>query len=428
MTKPTLALIAPIFSVSGYGQHSRMIANALLKLDKYELKIVPIPWGNTPQTALRVENQDHIPILQRIVPRLENTPDISIHISIPSEFQRIGVKSIGITAVTEANFCPPQFIEGANRVDLVIVPSHFTKNVLCDTIIEKREKGSDVVVETLKFNGVCEVLFEGISLETYNKTNIVKGDIIHQLKEIEEDFAFLFVGHWLDARLGQDRKDVGMLIKTFIDAFKNKKKRPALILKTSGAGFSNVERDIITDKINQIQELVVDSGFKGKLPSVYLLNGELNDDEMNTLYNNPKVKAMVTFTKSEGYGIPMAEFSTTGKPILASNYSGHLDFLHPDYCVLLPGSVTKVDDSAANEWIPKGSEWFTVNYSLAGQLMGDVYENYEKYLERSRKQAKIIRDNFSHDVMTTKLGELLDKYCESPKKMSINLPKLVKVN
>lgn len=424
MLKPTLVLIAPVTSVAGYGVHSRLIARALVKLDKWDLKILPTKWGNTPTTAKCLEIEPYL------VQQIEGQPDISIQITIPSEFQRIGKKSIGITAMTEANLCPPPFLEGANKVDLVLVPSNFTKDVLVQTRIEKRDNRTNEVVESLQFDKVVEVLCEGLDLQIYNKENVQKGsEIYKQMNSIKEDFCFLFVGHWLEGKLGHDRKDVGMLVKTFIDTFKNKglNKRPALVLKTSGAGFSHMEKDRILDKLDQIYKMVRDEGFNGKLPSIYLLNGELDETEMNTLYNHPKVKAMVNFSHGEGYNLSVSEFAVTGKPIIASNYSGHLDFLNPEFCVLLPGQLIPIDQSAANEWIPKEGHWFAINYQYASKVISHVYENYEKHLEKSRKLPKYIRDNFSLDKMTERLGEILEKYTGNiPKQMTLKLPQLKK--
>jgi hypothetical protein len=112
--------------------------------------------------------------------------------------------------------------------------------------------------------------------------------------------------------LGHDRKDVGMLIKTFCETFKGKSNKPALILKSSGAGYSILDREEILKKINQIRT-------DDSLPNVYLLHGSITNEEMNGLYNHPKVKTMVSFTHGEGYGRPLAEFATSEKPIIATN-------------------------------------------------------------------------------------------------------------
>jgi len=419
--KQKIVLIAPIQSRSGYGVHSRIIAKSLLSIPKivenFDIEIYPLKWGNTP---LNAELPSEIKQLIVHNNQINYQPDISIHITIPSEFQKIGKFSIGITAGTEASIAPKAFVEGCNRVDLVITPSEFSKLVLQTT------KTKDGIITNVPF----EVLFEGLDTDIFTKNNVQKTELTDFLNtDVKEQFCFLFNGHWLQGNLFQDRKDVSGLVHTFLKTFMRKKKKPALLLKTSGAGFSITERDVILDKINQIQKAIREQEkFNGQFPNIYVLNGELTDHQVNELYNHSKVKAMVNFTKAEGYGLPLLEFTSTGKPLICSNYSGHLDFVNPDFAVLLPGQLTPIDHSAKNEWINEGA-WFTVNYTLAGQILNDVFENYEKYLVKSRKHPKYTNDNFSLTKMNVKFLEILEKYCslESTQTKTFTLPKLKKL-
>lgn len=429
--KPLLLFEGSVLSISGYGVHSRLLVRSLLAMDKFEVVIFPTPWGNTPSNALDQNDEENEKIFSCIRPNLDRKPDIHIQVSIPSEFRPLGTYSIGVTAGTEVTIAPLNFVEGCERMDLILVPSKFTRDVLVGTKYDRKDEQGNII-DTKQVTKPVEILFEGISTETFKKTNQVSDEVERELSQVTEDFAFLFVGHWLNSKLFEDRKDVSGLVYTFLNSFKNKKKRPALILKVSGAGFSITERDQIIERIHQIYEMVRDEGFQGKLPNVYLLNGELTDSQMNELYNHSKVKAMVSFTKAEGYGLPLAEFATTGKPIICSAYSGHMDFLNSETSVLLPGSLKKIDGSAANEWLPKEGEWFSVSYQYAGQVLGDVFENYGKYLEKSRKTPKFIKENFSFEKMTADFLEILEKNCmfvadKEPKLVQIKLPPLKKI-
>ena len=149
---------------------------------------------------------------------------------------------------------------------------------------------------------------------------------------------------------------------------------------------------------------------------------------MNSLYNHPKVKAMLSFTKGEGFGRPLLEFGITGKPIIASNWSGHTDFLHKDHCVLLPGSINQIDNSAADKFLTKGTSWFTVDYAYAAKVLQDVVSNYKNYLKSSRKQMYYIKNNFSRQKMEEKFNSIIeDKLKEVPQQMEIKLPTLKKI-
>lgn len=432
--KKTLLIASPYTTRSGYGVHSRLIIRSIINnpklMDKFDVKLVSLRWGATPQTALDFNDPEDQKLLNLNIPSNNITyqPDVSIHIALPNEFQRIGKFSIGITAGTEASIAPLEFVKKANDVDVVIVPSQFTKEILVGTHYDKKNPNTQQIEDTVEVKVPVEVLFEGVDTNLFGK-NSIKSELTDYLDSIvEEDFCFLQVGHWLDGMLGEDRKNVGMVVKTFYDTYKGKKKRPGLIMKTGLAGYSVPERDIILDKIYQIQEVLRDEGFKGKFPNIYVLHGELTDHQMNELYNHKKVKAMLSFHKGEGFGLPLLEFSTVGKPIIASNYSGPLDFLNPEYSWLLPGELTSVHPSAANEWLPKDGKWFTINYQYASFTMDQCFENYDKFLERSRKHPKYTRDNFSIEKMSEKLEQILEKYVtEAPKQIQLKLPKLTKI-
>ena len=181
---------------------------------------------------------------------------------------------------------------------------------------------------------------------------------------------------------------------------------------------------MITSKIQQIVQ-----PYGNTAPDIYLLHGDLTDSEMNSLYNHPKIKAMVSFTKGEGFGRPLLEFSTTGKPVLASNWSGHVDFLNKDYCTLLPGELTDVHASAVNKFIIKGSKWFTVDHSYAARVIQDVIQNYKQYLSKSRKQIQYVKDNFSLESMSKIFCKIVDDGINSvPQQVGLKLPKLKKVS
>ena len=211
----------------------------------------------------------------------------------------------------------------------------------------------------------------------------------------------------MQGTMGEDRKNVGLLIKAFFELFKNKTKKPALILKTSGGGTSYMDRDDILKKIESIKKSVNSTN----LPNVYLLHGEFSDSEMNQLYNYPKIKAMVSLTKGEGYGRPLLEFSLTKKPIITTGWSGHIDFLDPEFTTLLPGQLTNVHDSAVvPNMILKESQWFSVDTGALGYTLKDVFENYKNYIDKAKRQAYKSNTNFSWDAMKNKVDELFTQY------------------
>ena len=423
--KPLVLVTAPVQTRSGYGNHSRDIVRALLELDKYDVKVNPVRWGNTPMNALEEGNPKHDILKSHLLPspNLEKQPDVHLHLVIPSEFQPIGRKNIGMSAGMESTIPIPQWVEGVNRMDETIFVSEFAK-----AVFEQAEFNIDENKQTLKVQKPMGVLFEGVDTDVYKETKTFNKTIEHAFKPIEEDFCYLFTGHWLGGTIGQDRKDVGMLIKVFMETFKNTRNQPALILKTSGADFSILDREDILKKIAYIKKGVVGS----KLPSVYLIHGDFTDEEMNQMYNHPKVKAHITFTHGEGFGRPLLEAAQSGKPVVAPGWSGHVDFLHKNYAQLLPGSLTRVPMNAFPKDMAFDSpenKWITVNYNVASSVLNEIHNNYSKYQVKGKQLQSYTRKQFSYEAMKRKLEKIIDPIVESvPKQVELKLPKLQKVD
>jgi hypothetical protein len=149
--------------------------------------------------------------------------------------------------------------------------------------------------------------------------------------------------------------------------------------------------------------------------------------EMNELYNHPKVKAMVNLTKGEGFGRPLLEFTLTKKPLITTGWSGHMDFLNPEFTNLITGGLAKVHPSSANQWILPEAQWFAPDYGQIGFYLKDVFENYKNYTDKANRQAYKSKNEFNWDKMSEKTNTLLNQYIpEFPKEITLNLPKLKK--
>jgi len=427
MSKPVCLVTAPVATRSGYGAHSRDIVRALVKLDKYDVKIWNVRWGNCSMNALNKDDPNDKLILDRMLqqPKLDVQPEIHVHIVIPNEFQTFGKYNIGVTAGLEKTACPPQWIEGMNKMDMNIVPSTFVKDVMNNVTFNINDKQTNQPSGQLKVEKPIEVLFEGVDTNIFKKTNEFSKEFVDEMKNVKESFNFLYVGHWLQGRLGHDRKDTGMLVKVFLETFKDMKIKPGLIMKSSGATFSLLDREDLLNRIKSIKDSI-----KGDLPNIYLLHGDFTDNEMNELYNHPKVKAHVNITHGEGFGRPLLESTISQKPVMASNWSGHVDFLPKSLAVMLGGGLEDVPkDSFPDNMHVDGSKWFTVNYQEASMRMKDIYKSYKKYTLNAKKLGTINKSKFSLDAMTRELGKILDKYVpEFPKEVELKLPKLKKVN
>jgi glycosyltransferase involved in cell wall biosynthesis len=408
-----VVIASPVATQSGYGHHAREVISQLIeqRSSEWDIKLVSLPWGHTPFTYPMSDD-----LKSRIIPLpLTEQPDLWIQITVPTEFQAIGKINIGVTAGTEGDICPPEWIDKLNSMQMVIVPSEFTKMVFENTAA-KHEKQILTNIQVIP--------------EYFNETvyNGKYESLVTELNSIPEYFAFLTVGHWLQGGMGEDRKNISGVLYTFLDAFKNQKDQPALILKTSGATYSIMDRLDIEKKIKQTKNL-----FKktDRLPNVYLIHGDLTDKEMNSLYMHPKVKAMYSLTKAEGFGRPLLEFSTTSKPIIAPHYSGQADFLKRDFISSVNGQLTAIHPSAQNEFLIGDAKWFTPDYGHAVHCLKDVKKEYKKWIELSKRQRFFAKSNFNktavskvYENVLTKVDTLMEQI---PKEVQLKLPTLNKV-
>ena len=419
--KPLFIISCPFDTYSGYGARSRDLVKAIIESDKYEVKLLSQRWGNTP-FGFCTNNPEwsFLKDYALATPQHPTQPEIWMQITVPNEFQPIGKFNIGCTAGIESNICPGDWIEGINRMDLTLVSSNHTKKVFEESKFEKRNSQTNALESQISLEKPVEVLFEGADTDIYKVLNTPCSLDI----SIKEDFAYLFVGHWMEGDLGEDRKNVGLLVKAFYETFKNKSKKPALILKTSQVGSSYYDREEILKKINKIKKTVNSKN----LPSIYLLHGDFTDEEMNEIYNHSKVKAMISLTKGEGFGRPLLEFTLTKKPLITTGWSGQMDFLNPEFTNLVGGTLTPVHPSTKNQFLLSDSKWFSPDHGQVGFYLKDVFENYKNYTEKAKRQAFKSKNEFSWGKMFEQVNELLNKYVpEFPKEVKLQLPTLKKI-
>jgi len=430
MNKQLCVISCPIDCYSGYSARSRDLVKAIyeLKKDDWDIKIMSQRWGATPWGFLD-NNKEEWGWMKDLIMQgnqLPKQPDVWMQITVPNEFQPVGKVNIGVTAGIETTIADAEFILGCNRMNVTLVSSRHAKQVLEASTFQEKDKNTQQVIRDIKLEKPVEVLFEGVDLNKYFAIpdyDLEDTDLVLDLDTIEEDFCFLYVGHWLQGDLGEDRKNTGLLVKLFLETFKDKKKQPALIMKTSHGGASIMDRDEVLKKIDAIRDSVVGKN----LPNIYLIHGDMDDEDINNLYNHPTVKAFVSLTKGEGYGRPLAEFCLSKKPVITSGWSGHMDFLNPDFTILLPGQLTPCHPSAYSQGlIIEGASWFSVDPAATSKALVDVFENYKKYEELAKRQGHKIKTEFNYDNMMLILNNYLDKYV--PKQVKLVLPKLKKIS
>ena len=240
--KQLCVISAPPDTYSGYGARSRDFIKAIyeLKKDEWDIRVLPQRWGQTPWGFID-NNKEEWGWLKKLFSngQLEKQPDVWIQITVPSEYQPVGKVSIGVTAGIETTTCDPSWIDGCNRMNVIFASSNHAKQVLQNTKYEQKDKATNQIIKASKLEKPVEILFEGVDLNKYfhiKPEELPKTELVEDINTIKEEFCYLYVGHWLQGDFGEDRKNTGLLVKTFLETFKDRKKKPALIMKTSHGG------------------------------------------------------------------------------------------------------------------------------------------------------------------------------------------------
>lgn len=377
LNNKSVLFISPVYSRSGYGVHARQIALMLDKLAvkyNWDMTFYVTPWGDT---ALMYGDFQEKNILEKYAnkPILQNKKfDISFQLMLPNEWDtRLANFNVGITAAVETDRCNPNWCEACNSMNAVIVPSTFTKSVLLN---------SGRVVRTPIFV-VNESYKEDIFDNVYEDST--------QL-DFETNFNFLVVSQ-LTGNIQTDRKNIAFTIKWFAEEFKNDK-NVGLIVKTNMGGNSLFDYNAT---LQNIKSLVAQCRI-GEFPRIYLLHGAMTDEQMCSLYKHPKVKAFLTLTHGEGFGLPILEAAACGLPILATNWSGHLDILRPEF-----GSFVKLDymlsdipkERVDNNVFVNGARWAYVQETEAKRKMRKIVEGYTIPKSWAEKMSENIKKKFN---------------------------------
>ena len=358
MRKKIVLLRSPALSFTGYGVHSRQIAKWLLsKGDQIDLKFNVLQWGESTwhiaQDKFGGIVQD---IFQRSVDSKFKGADVSIQVQLPDEWDTTVAKfNIGVTAGVETDTCNPKWIEKINEMDLVIVPSKFVK---------------DTFIKTGGVTTRIEVVHE--SFQEFDETKIDPSFI-----DFSTDFNFLVFGQITGLSSLTDRKNTFSAVKWILETFKDDP-RVGVIVKTNAGKNSIKDRNFC----KSIFESLVSQTRKGSFPKVHLLHGDLTEEEVYSLYRHPKIKALVSTTRGEGYGLPLLEAASQNLPVIATNWSGHLEFLNEGKFISLDYKLQEINEAKVDGRI-----------FLKGQKWADVSEeDYKRKISKFRSSSTIPKE------------------------------------
>ena len=299
----------PFLTQSGYGHHARTVLRALqTREDLYDVYAQPVTWGGTSWLWKDdEERRNYDELLNKTITYLNSggTFDASLQVTIPNEWQKIAPINIGITAGIETTKVSPQWIEKSMLMDKIITISTHSVTSLVDTVYEAVNDGTG---EKVPFKCETPVDYVSYPVRSFNPEKISL--------DLTTNFNFLTV-----AQLSP-RKNAQQLIRCFVENFKDNE-NVGLIIKANMAKNSLIDRK---HTLNGFKQILAE--HKDRKCKIYLLHGHMTDEEMAGLYTHPKVKVFVSATHGEGYGLPLFESAYYGLPVLATDWSGHLDFLY----------------------------------------------------------------------------------------------------
>lgn len=372
-------LRAPLLTNSGYGVHSRQVFSWLLEESKkrnFDLDVECLNWGNCSWIIDKDKESGLIGEIMKRSKPLAKLYDVTFQVQLPDEWNpKLGKYNVGITAAVETDKCNPAWVDSCNRMDKVVTPSTFTKNVIKRSGILKTE----LVVIPEWYNENIETTTVGLDLNT------------------STSFNFLLVGLLTGNSSNTDRKNIVTTLKYFCEKFKNNKD-VSIILKTSMGKSSTFDKK----KTKEYVKNVINTCRKGnEFPKINLLYGNMSKKEMASLYKSKDVNCYITLTRAEGYGLPIIDAAASGVPIIATNYSGHLEFLKGEPFLPVDYQLVNVpDEKIDNRIFVKDTRWAEADKNSFFTKIDEVYNNYSLQKQNASQIQENIRKNYSKKAIT----------------------------
>jgi glycosyltransferase involved in cell wall biosynthesis len=328
----TVLLRGPVLTHSGYGTHCRQIARWLLS-KPVQLHVQALPWGETPWI---IDPTRHDGLIGKIMTHTGTPPpqcDVSVQLQLPNEWDpKLGKFNIGITASVETDKCNPEWVSACNNMDHIVVPSEHAKKNLTNS----------------------GLIYKPISVIPEAYPDCMRGNVSQELDlKLTTPFNFLIFGQLTGNNPHNDRKNLFYTIRWLCEAFKDDPE-VGIVLKSNAGKLTKIDRKIMTGLLTQLLNDV----RKGPFPKFHLLHGDMSDEEVTQLYHTPSIKALVTLTRGEGFGLPILEAAACGLPVIATNWSGHLDFLNHGKFVGIDYQLRETHETRIdNRIFMKGAKW-----------------------------------------------------------------------
>ena len=384
-------LRAPLLTSSGYGVHSRQVFEWLFERKNVNLDVECLQWGATSWVLNPDFERGIYGKIMSCSKPLKNSYDITFQLQLPDEWdENLGAYNVGMTALVETDKCNPAWLKKINAMDVVIVPSNFTKKIIEETF-GKRLKTEVKVVP-----------------EWYNQEINLSKQVLNRARDerfnFDTSFNLLTVGTLTSGSSECDRKNLINTIAWAIEAFKDDPE-VGIIVKTCFGKSSVNDRNITFEAMKQ----VVSEFRKTDFPKIHLIHGNMTPVEMAALFRSNNVHGYISATRGEGYGLPLVDAAASGVPVVATGWSGHLDFLGENFL--------KVDFELKN--IPKdrvdgrifvnNTSWAEPNKESFIKQLKYLKENYKSCLDKSASLRKDVKNKLTKQKVCKKYEKIFEQ-------------------
>lgn len=375
-----ILLRAPLLTTSGYGVHSRQVFKWLLTKN-IDFDVECLNWGMTPWMISHELEDGLVSEIMNRSKKLTPPYDMTFQLQLPDEWDpKLGKINVGMSAVVETDRCNPKWIDSCNKMDHIIVPSTFTKNVL-------------------KRSGSCTTNITVIP-EWFN-VNIVKNSLDNIELRLKTDFNFLLISQLNGNNPEDDRKNIFNTIKWICEEFKDNQ-NVGIVLKTNMGKGTTIDKKMTKNMLKQMISVI----GKKEFPKIYLIHGNMKSEEVANIYKNKKIKCLVSATRGEGYGLPLVDAAAAGIPVVATNWSGHLDFLKDRFLKVNYQLGTIRKEKADNRIFFEGFRWAYPDEKSFKEKISYAYNNYEKVKNNALELKSEVLDNFSESAVKNNYDKL----------------------
>tara|TARA_R100000995_G_C3484474_1_gene126290 strand:+ start:556 stop:1839 length:1284 start_codon:yes stop_codon:yes gene_type:complete len=399
----------PALTRTGYGEHCRFVLRVLREIKGLDIYLLPVNWG---KSSWIWENSEERDWMDKIIKKTalysqeRGQYDMSVQVTIPNEWQKMAPINIGVTAGIETTKVAPIWLQKCNEMDRVVTISQHSKAGLVNTIYEAIDRNTN----------------QPLILKCAKKVDIVhypvKEDILNNLTsdldlDLNTKFNFLTVAQW------GPRKNLGSTVKWFVEEFIDNPE-VGLVVKTFVRGGSILDKNAVTQ---ELEKLLSRPQYKDRECKVYLLHGDLTDEEMHCLYSHKSINALISLTHGEGFGLPLFEAAYCGLPVLATDWSGHLDFLYkptkdkkgreknkPHFARIDYDLQPVPPDAVWDGVIQKDSMWAYPQQGSCKIKLREVYKDYGRFKSQAKKLQDWILEEFNSEKQINKFKEIIDEY------------------